>query len=66
MSSALTICVDLAYSTFFFLLNEAFVKAISFYKEAQKDDESEGDQDVRAWHSTVCLDFQLHRTFLVL
>ena len=30
------------------------VKGISFYKEVQKDDESEGDQDVHAWHSAVC------------
>ena len=30
------------------------VKGVSFYKEVQNDDESEGDQDVRAWHSAVC------------
>ena len=32
----------------------AVVKEISFYKEVQKDDESEGNQDVKAWHSAVC------------
>ena len=31
----------------------AVVKGISFYKEVQKDDETEGDQDVQAWDSAV-------------
>ena len=36
------------------VLAGAVVKGISIYKEVQKDDESEGDQDVQAWHSVVC------------
>ena len=40
--------------TFLWCLAVAVIKGISFYKEVQKDDESEGDQDVRAWHSALC------------
>ena len=36
------------------VLAGAVVKGISIYKEVQKDDESKGYQDVRAWHSAVC------------
>ena len=35
----------------------AVVKGISFYRKVQKDDEREGDQDVRACHSAEYWDF---------
>ena len=39
--------------TFLWCLAVAVMKGISFYK-VQKDDETEGDQDVQTWHSAVC------------
>ena len=42
------------------------VKGISFYKEVQKDDASEGGQDVLAWHSAVCKSHIQARHFKIL